>query len=272
MPINSPNPDIGVNSYTPGFEKTFLGGLMSIELRLPMATTLDNNVFFDGTTNTSQGEIGDLALAVKGLLVRRDTFLLSGGLAMTVPTAQGSQYYLGQSYSNPLMTISNQSVHLMPFFGVFWTPNDRLFAVGYFQVDVDVNGDPVAVGDNSSPPTVQIGRFRDPTMLYVDLALGYWFRRSDSAEYLVTGLAPVVELHVNQSLDSSSSLSSFNANGPAEAISVTGAFDTFSNFDLTVGARLELQEHDVDRRVLRAADVPTESFDGEFRFLVNHRF
>ena len=59
VPINSPNPNINVNSYTPGFEKTFLDGLVSFELRLPMATTLDNNVYFDGTTSTSVGEIGE---------------------------------------------------------------------------------------------------------------------------------------------------------------------------------------------------------------------
>src|SRR5208283_1804169 len=198
------NPNIGVNAYTPGFEKTFLGGMMSFEMRLPMATTMDNNVFFDGSTNTSEGEIGDLTMALKCLLLQMDTFAFSGGLAMTVPTAKGSQYFLSSGSPGfaptPFMTIANKSVHLMPFFGGLWTPNDRLFAIGYFQVDVDVNGDPVNVG------TTGLGSFRDPTMLYLDLSLGYWIRRSDCAEEFVTGVAPIAELHMNQTLDSSSTL------------------------------------------------------------------
>ena len=48
------------------------------------------------------------------------------------------------------MTIQNRSVHLMPFVGGLWTPNDRLFAIGYVQVDVDANGDPVAFGTTAA--------------------------------------------------------------------------------------------------------------------------
>ena len=85
------NPNIAVNCYTPGFEKTFLGGVASVELRLPMATTLDNNVYFDGATSRSEGEVGDLSLTVKAFVFRRETLSLTAGLAMTVPTAKDSQ-------------------------------------------------------------------------------------------------------------------------------------------------------------------------------------
>jgi len=259
VPINAPNPNIDVDSYAPGFEKTFLGGLMSFELRLPMATTLDNRVFFDGTTSTSQGEIGDLAMAVKGLLIRRDTFALSGGLAITVPTAKDSQYYFSQFDTSPFMTIANRSVHLMPFFGGLWTPNDRLFAIGYFQVDVDVSGDPVTVGTTAS------GSFREPTMLYLDASLGYWVRRSDSAKDLVTGFAPVVELHMNQSLDASSAIST-------GGISLSGVSDTTSILDLTVGAHVELRKNTMLTAGYCTPLTSDRAFDGEFRFFANYRF
>ena len=54
----------------------------------------------------------------------------------------------------------NQSVHLLPFVGGIWTPNDRLFCLGFIQFDIDANGDPVNGGtfsngtftaDNPSP-------------------------------------------------------------------------------------------------------------------------
>jgi len=263
VPLNAAaHPNIGVNAYTPGFEKTFLGGLVSLELRLPMATTLDDNVFFDGTSNTSHGEIGNLTLAAKGLLIRRDTYALSGGLTMTLPTAEGEQYFFSQGNQSPFMTAANQSVHLMPFFGALWTPNDRLFAIGYLQVDVDVNGDPITVG------TTGIGRFRDATMLYLDLSLGYWVRRSECATDLVTGLAPVVELHVNQSLDAPSTL-----NSASTGFSVSGgASNPFTNLNLTVGGEVELRKNTTLTAGYCAPLTFDREFDGQFRFFINHCF
>ncbi len=272
VPINpATDPNIGVNAYTPGFEKTFLCGMMSFEMRLPMATTLDNNVFFDGTTNTSEGEIGNLSMALKCLLFQRDTFALSGGLAMTVPTAKGSQYYIGsittENTATPFMTIANQSVHLMPFFGCLWTPNDRLFAISYFQVDVDVNGDPITAGNGFAPPATAMGNFRDPTMLYLDLSLGYWIRRSDCAEELVTGFAPVMELHMNQTLDAPSSL-----NSESTGFSVNGVSTPFSNLNLTVGAEVELRKNTTLTAGYCTPLTSAREFDGQFRFFVSRRF
>ena len=250
MPINPAAPSIGVNSYTPGFEKAFLSGMMSFEMRLPMATTLDNNVFFDGTTNTSVGEIGNLSMVLKCLLYQADTFALSSGLTVTVPTAKGSQYFSGSNQSffspstSPFMTIANDSVHLMPFFAGLWTPNDRLFAIGYVQVDVDVNGDPVTVGATAG------GKFREPTMLYLDASVGYWVRRSDCPTELVTGIAPIAEVHMNQSLDSSSSIN-------VGDLSVGRGFRYFlrSQPDGRRRSRTS-QEHDIDCRILHAPDEP----------------
>jgi hypothetical protein len=259
VPLNSPDPSLGVSAYAPGFEKTFLSGLMSFELRLPMATTLDNNVFFDGTTSRSQGEVGDLAMVVKGLLIRRDTFVVSGGLAFTVPTARDSQYSFAQSDSGPFMTIANRSVHLMPFVGGLWTPNERLFAIGYFQVDVDANGDPVTMG------RIPSGSFREPTMLYLDLGMGYWLRRSDSTSDLVTGFAPIMELHMNQSLDSASAIS-------LGTLSVTGAADNISILDLTVGANVELRRNTTVTAGYCTPLTSDRAFDGQLRCFVNYRF
>ena len=44
---------VNVNRFTPGFEKTFFGGLMSFEMKVPMATTLDSTIVEGGATDTS---------------------------------------------------------------------------------------------------------------------------------------------------------------------------------------------------------------------------
>ena len=63
VPLNTKS--MSLNAITPGFEKTFFGGAMSVEVRLPMATTLDNDVYLDGSTPTGIGQIGNLGVAVK---------------------------------------------------------------------------------------------------------------------------------------------------------------------------------------------------------------
>ena len=62
-----------MNAFAPGFEKTFFDGSMSFELRAPMATTLDHNIYFDNTTRTSVGEFGDLGMVFKTLLAPERT-------------------------------------------------------------------------------------------------------------------------------------------------------------------------------------------------------
>jgi hypothetical protein len=263
-------PNIDVNVYTPGFEKTFLDGLVSFELRLPMANTLSSNVFMDGTTATSVGEVGNLAMAFKGLLLRRDTFALSAGLALSVPTAKSTQIFAESGDPAPECIMVNESVHLMPFLGALWTPTDRVFAIGYVQLDVDANGDTVLATNGGaafpSNPLLNVGRYFDPTILYTDFALGYWVHRSDSRSDLVTGLAYVGEIHVNQSLGTSS-LVTDSAGG-----TVLEQGSAFTIIDLTVGAHVVLRESTTMTLAYCTPLTAQRQFDGEFQVLLDRRF
>jgi hypothetical protein len=257
-----------VNSFAPGFEKTFFNGNMSVEMRVPMATTLSNGVYFDGSTSTSSQEFGNMGVAIKSLILQREKFLLSGGLAMSLPTAQNSQYFLDRSSTNSLLSIDNQSVHLMPFLGGLWTPNDRWFGIGYLQVDVDANGDPVT-GTNpfSTPNPTFLGRYHDTTFMYADLGLGYWARRSHDSSQFFTGLAYVLEFHLNQSLQSQQVLvaDAFQIGTPAQNVSFS---------DLTVGTHIELYKHTTITAAFITPLTPDRDrqFDGQFRLFVNRCF
>jgi hypothetical protein len=255
-----------VRSFTPGFEKTFFDGVMSFEMRLPMASTLSNDVFADGSTTTASGEFGDMGIALKTLILRREKFLLSGGLAMSLPTAENTQLISSRSLNaTTMLEFQNQSVHLMPFFGGLWTPNDRWFAIGYVQIDVDANGDPVIAYPNFRNEF--LGRYHDTTYLYADLGLGYWARRSENRNQFFTGLAYSLEFHLNQSLQGQQVLDAgeFQIGTHAENVSCT---------DLTVGTHLELYKMTT---VTAALIVPLTAdrdrqFDSQFRLFVNRRF
>ena len=84
---------VNVNRIVPGIEKTFFDGMMSLEVRVPMAWTLGSDTSFDVPNlqvygyNTDQYELGNVTGFLKILLYSSDQFALSGGLGLTLPTA-----------------------------------------------------------------------------------------------------------------------------------------------------------------------------------------
>ena len=53
---------VNVNRFTPGFEKTFFDGLMSFEMKVPMATTLDSTLSRAASPTPRTPEFGNMAL------------------------------------------------------------------------------------------------------------------------------------------------------------------------------------------------------------------
>jgi hypothetical protein len=267
VPINDPGVD--VNSFAPGFEKTFFDGRMSFEMRAPMANTLDHNIYFDNTTRTSVNELGDLGMAFKMLLVKNERFAVSGGLAMTVPTSPDERFFSNHDDADIDVLMKSESVHLMPFFGVLWTPNDRWFSLSYLQVDVDANGTPVSL-DTSEATLTSIGRYREATFMYLDTALGYWVYRNDCGNRYLTGLAPVVEAHVNQSLERSQVLTSGSTQIGGD---VNGnPINNVTIVDLMVGVHAEFCRKTSISAAYCVPATGDRQFEGEFRCFANRRF
>jgi hypothetical protein len=193
---------ITVNRFTPGFEKTFFGKLASVELRTPFATTLDSNIFTDGSTNTSKAEFGNLFLAFKGILLATDTWAISGGTSLTLPTADDNRVFTRDGVE--LVRVVNQSVHIMPFIGGVYAPSSRFFTQGILQVDIDANGNDVLAQnvENGQNTLRSIGRFNDSTFMYADLGMGYWLlKRGRRDNSFLQGIIPTVEAHWNRSLN-----------------------------------------------------------------------
>lgn len=254
---------VGVNRLTPGFEKTFCRGRMSFEMKIPTAVTLDSHILQDGGTDLSHGEMGNLTMTFKSLLLVRRTWAVSGGMTVTAPTADDLNLCLADG--TPLLRIENEAVHLMPFVGGLWTPNDRFFAHGFLQWDVGANGNPVLI--NQGNGLLPVGYLTDTTFQYLDLGAGWWLYRGSGRPRRLTGLACTAELHWNQSLQDGDAVSA----GRFRAGDFSGAVEVFN---LTVGAHVEL----FNKTTLTAAyAMPLgggldRQFDGEFRLLVNRRF
>jgi hypothetical protein len=267
-------PTISLNGFTPGFEKTFLDGAMSVEVRLPMATTLGNTIYLGGGTPTGEGEIGNLGVSVKALLYRSDTAAISGGLAIDCPTAANT-ICVGQTADPPgavtsnAIQIVNRSVHLLPFVGGLWTPNDRLFLMGFMQFDIDADGDSVYNGTFSGTFSGFSGPFGAPmlyceqTMLYLDGTAGYWLRRNDGSDRYLTGIAVFGELHLDQSLDTSAGLNTQVGTMSGNSISI---------LDMTIGADFQVGPLTTVTLAYCTPLTAQREFDGQFRLLLDRRF
>jgi hypothetical protein len=154
----------GLNRELIGFEKTFLGGNASFGMRLPFLQTTG----LDGVGGFASHEVGDLTLTSKCAFIndRETGNVLSGGLLLTVPTADHSLILAdGRALRDVL---------IQPYAG--WIINRGiLFAQGFHAIVVPTDS-------------------RDVTQLNNDVAVGLWaLRRPDG---LVRGIVPTLEGHL----------------------------------------------------------------------------
>jgi hypothetical protein len=254
---------VNVNRFTPGFEETFFDGLTSIEMRFPFATTLGNSVVVDGTTNTGNVLFGDISVVGKALLYADGPWAVSGGLQLALPTASGLNAQLADG--TPLVRITNNTVYLMPFLGALFTPDDRFFAQGFLQFDAPANANRVSV-NNFGGGLVPAGTVRDVTFVYVDLGGGYWFYRNDDAPRL-TGLSATAELHYNQSLQSTSVISTglYQIGNAASSIEMLNAV-VGGHFHFDLNKTLSIAY------VAPIGNSGDRMFNGELRAFFNYRF
>jgi hypothetical protein len=255
---------ISLDRYTIGFEKTFVDGLWSVELRMP---------FGEGYNYESPGfaafagQVGNLDVVLKRVIYRSETTLAAVGLCIDTPTGsdatgtgQGVQY-----------DIHNQALFLMPYLGILRVPNDKLFYQAFLQVDLPTNGNRIDYVDtNGTPTSGTFGTLNDQTLLYADLSVGYWLSRNPCADW-VTGLAAVVELHYTTTLQDADIVS---GNTSSQFFS----FGNFSNrvdvLDLTMGLHAELGNQTLCRVAgvvpLRTGD--DRLFNGEVQVQLERRF
>jgi hypothetical protein len=226
--------DIQVYQYTFGFEKTFLNGDASLGFRLPV-----NNLSTESGTPGFGGnftDIGDLSVILKYLIYKdkEGTNVLSGGLAVTVPT--GPDGFAGASqFSTPNPTVLQPFVGYRVGFGDF-------FLHGFFAGDF---------------PTDQ----NDVTMFYTDVGIGYFLlKRPACSCSVLTAIVPTFEVHVNDPL---------NHRGAFNGADLVGTADVV---DLTLGITFELNHRSTFTLGVVTPVTGPKPFDIEALAQVNWRF
>jgi hypothetical protein len=264
--VAAPSPHaLDVNKYTPGFEKTFWDRQASIELRIPFANTQASDVFLIGGKDEDV-EFGDLELTLKVLLWKGDYFAAAAGLGFNAPTARDVRVFADNS-PTPVFTIANDAFHLLPYFGVLYTPSDRLFVQTFVEFDIDTTGNEVKRPGRAG----DMGALHDQNLLQVDVQAGIWLWREPHARY-VTGLAPTVEFHYTTTINDANFVTVPVA---ADAFVLGNTANRIDIHNLTLGVELLLgSKSTLNIAAVVPLDKPTSDnrqFDSEY-FVQFNRF
>jgi hypothetical protein len=218
-----------VNRYTVGFETTLGNEFSSIEVRLPIAHTLASDQI-DDPFRKKDVEVGNLTLIGKRVIYTSENSLVSVGTGLALPTADDNRLFRPGDHLQ-ILDIENKAVHLLPFIGGLYVPNEDYFFQGFAQLDLDLNGNPVR-GDLMAMNLKPLGVVQDSALLFLDFSVGKWLYREPDSE-LVTGVASVLELHYTTSLQDADVLD-------AAGFLVGDSVKRFNILDLTFGSSIQL--------------------------------
>ncbi|MFM8538676.1 MAG: hypothetical protein ACKOES_11500, partial [Planctomycetaceae bacterium] len=258
-----------VNRFTPGVEKTFADGWTSIEVRTPFAATVASTQTIDptdpcGLVDAQDVEFGTMSVIFKSVIALGDTWALTGGMQVTLPTADDVIVLAGTG-GPAVVRVDNQSTRLMPFTGFIWAPNETFFSQSLLQIDTAANGNPAYVATPEQDALGYAGQLEYPTFMYLSFSAGYWAYKSNVTR--LTGFAPIMEVHVNQAFAGSDVIESSQYQLGAD-------YGVMSLVNGLVGCNFEWGR----RSTLTFAYVTPFGggvdrwFDGEFRAFWNYRF
>jgi hypothetical protein len=184
-------------------------------------------------------------------------FALAGGLQVGIPTSPDTRllFVTGEE----LVRVENEAVHFMPYVGALCTPNDRFFAQGFIQVDVDATGNPVWIVGN------RVGELHDTAFMYVDASFGYWLYRRDARCSLLTGIAPIFEVHWNTAVENTKSVA-------AQGFQVGMGGQDIDIVNLVFGNVWEFNGSTTLTLAYATPASDQQDFDSELRIIFNHRF
>ena len=250
---------VTVNRVEPGFEKTFFNGNTSIEVRVPMAMTVNSVFVADGPPDTSNFEFGDVAIAPK-LLLEGGDLCTAVGCGISFPTADDLE--VNRSDDTRLLRANNESVHLVPYVAFYMPPiHSNFFGHVFITGDFEANGSSVS-GNVNGTGLEHIGTWNSQNLGSINAAIGSWLYRGNVRNCQPShGLAWATELHYTKTLNDSDFIQegNFRVGSPDEKISI---------LDATIGLHYQ-----VGKAMLTAAySVPVTDqrvFDGQLRMFLN---
>ncbi len=257
------------NRFTLGIEKTLFYGDMSVEVRLPLVTEVDNVIpgFTDPTSTAleyaTDDPTGNWSLILKKVLYdwygSRTSGVFSSGVAFTFPTAEGVTVNLGDATFH----VDDAGLHVSPFTTMLIESKQGWFIQGF--IEFDYSTDKISIVDRAAGG---VGKVDIPDVANFDFGAGWWLARYPDRHWW-KGLAAIVEYHYTRQRQDFKSVA-FQSNGVLSSSNViVGAFDTRRDIsNLTTGVHVLINDH-VNARVagvLPLKSSPDRQFDAEVVF------
>ena len=189
-----PGGDLSLDRFTLGLEKTFLGGSASLEVRLPIAGSIDPPGTFGGSTSFAGGSFGNLSLIAKRVLTADDSRVVAVGVAIETPTGSRS-HAIDFSNGQAEVTVSPSAVYLTPYLGTLRKIDDIYFINSFFQIDIPTSGERMLVSLGGGP--TQEFFINQPVWMQIDVGGGVWLTTPERNR---VGLALTTELHIATAL------------------------------------------------------------------------
>lgn len=260
-----------VDRYTMGFEKTLFDGVASIELRMPFSNSY--NFVADPANpaefNASGGRPGNLTVIPKLMLLQSPETIVAGGIGIEMPTGGDVDgQIIGGTYK-----FANEALHLSPYLAFMHQSTERLFWLGFAQLDLATNGNRVIVADPFLGGGV-VGKYTEQNFAFIDLAGGYSFYLNPEARFLNL-LALQGEVHYGGAINRADQLNNVRVGGPAfVAMNLTPLASDIQMVNVTF-ALTGIVAQNTFLRVGGSApirDLPNRFFDSEFQAAVIQRY
>jgi hypothetical protein len=210
--FEAPIDNVKIYRHVFGLEKTFNEGKGSLGARLPLNTIHADpreRQLNQGGTSTA---LGNLSLFGKYVVESnpRTGSLFSVGLSITPRTGPGR-------FANAPFLARSNTTTIQPFLA-YYLNFGKLYLHGFTALDVPTN-------------------FRDATLLYNDVGLGYYLMRSPDPDRFLTAIAPTIEAHVNTPLNHRGGRVLFDRFGSPDILNLTSGvnFEFYRRSVLTLG-------------------------------------
>lgn len=320
FPLGGRN-ELPIDRWTFGLERRCTENC-SLEFRIPVNTELSSNLFFSQTSqgggpvsvslpiNDVRTELGNLAVLLKRSLYTGDELLVSGGLALNMPTAPdvkltgriNDQNFAIRDPQNPgnvlLQTpviynldavVRNETFNLSPFLGTMYAPTNHWFAQGFVQWDIPLNTSTGSILSDVSlpavgftpPPVIESAELAQQQLLRLNVGAGLWLRRNECARF-VQALAIMFELHYTTTLQDAELLGGPNGfevipgfGGIFEptTVQVGNVANRTDSLSLAVGVPLTVGLTTITSGfIVPLRDVPDRGFDFEYNLAINRQF
>lgn len=244
-----------VNRNSVGMEQPLGDGMTSFEVRLPFAGTLDVDQVAGGPVARNT-QFGDVTLIGKVLLTEADDYLVSAGLGLTIPTAEGSRVFTNTG--TKIMNLDHQAVRILPFLACMHAYESGWYWQSFLQLDIAASGDPLAL-DVTGTNLTRVGVLQEPTLMFLDVGIGHWLMGGPAQGG--PGVAATAELHYASTLQDADSI---NTNG----LLITSAVNRYDLLNATLGFNIALNER-VAIRPAMVIPLHDDQFDYEAMVQMN---